>query len=250
MADAPGTSISAPCSCDPMRHNTTRGGFSLAELVVALTIGAILATLLFGALAAQVRLARAAAGRAAGSDALRTAAHVLSGEARRMSFRDVRAMSAESVAIRAFRGTAVVCSMTGMHAGVRYRGDRLPDPRKDSVIIIADDGTETGLALRDARSGSQSCDAAAGEAVQLWTLSDSVGGAVAMLLFESGSFYLSNRALRYRIGNEGRQPLTPEVFHGTSGFDETTATPSLAFRLALRPDQPTHFALPLGGRAP
>jgi prepilin-type N-terminal cleavage/methylation domain-containing protein len=250
MADVPGTSTSVRCSCEPTRHDAARGGFSLAELVVALTIGAILATLLFGALAVQVRLARGAAARAAGSDAVRTAAHVLSGEARRMSSGDLRAVSAESVAIRAFRGTAIVCGTNGAHADVRYRGDRLPDPRKDSVIIIAASGTETALALRDARTGTGSCSVSAGEDVQVWTVSDSVADAVMMLLFESGSFYISNRALRYRIGNEGRQPLTAEVFHGTSGFNPAAAPSSLAFHLALRPGRPAHFAPPLAGHTP
>ena len=35
------------------------------------------------------------------------------------------------------------------------------------------------------------------------------GGAA--LVFESGTYYLSQRALRYRAGAEGRQPLTEEV---------------------------------------
>jgi hypothetical protein len=34
-----------------------------------------------------------------------------------------------------------------------------------------------------------------------------------MLIFESGSYHLSSRALRYRIGAAGRQPLTAEALH-------------------------------------
>ena len=37
-----------------------------------------------------------------------------------------------------------------------------------------------------------------------------IGGGAA-LVFESGTYYLSQRALRYRIGAEGRQPLTDEL---------------------------------------
>jgi hypothetical protein len=45
-----------------------------------------------------------------------------------------------------------------------------------------------------------------------WQTAPAVNGRGVLLLFESGNYYLSSRALRYRIGAAGRQPLTPDLF--------------------------------------
>src|SRR5919201_1784866 len=60
-------------------------GYTLAELLVALTLLAVLATVLFGALLAHVRLARQLAHRVVEADAVRTASTVIGGELRRAS---------------------------------------------------------------------------------------------------------------------------------------------------------------------
>jgi prepilin-type N-terminal cleavage/methylation domain-containing protein len=191
-----------------------RPGFSLAELLAVLALTGLLAALMFGVLAMQIRVARQVAARTATTDAVRLTIHVLGGETRRMVPADVRALAAESLAVRAFRGVALVCPATGDHVFVRYRGDRAPDPRKDSALVVTPGREPTVVAMTDARraSGMAPCVARAGEEVLRLTVPAPVDDAAAMLVFETGSYYLSARALRYRLGSEGRQPLTPELF--------------------------------------
>jgi hypothetical protein len=55
------------------------------------------------------------------------------------------------------------------------------------------------------------CTALAGEIIMEWRLGVNPPPASALLTFESGSYHLSGRALRYRIGSAGRQPLTSEA---------------------------------------
>jgi hypothetical protein len=45
-----------------------------------------------------------------------------------------------------------------------------------------------------------------------WTVQPAIDTASVLLLFESGAYYLTAGALRYRLGAEGRQPVTTELF--------------------------------------
>jgi hypothetical protein len=90
-----------------MQNNGARAGTSLVEVLAVMTLTGLLLTLVAGVCRAQLRLARATAERAARSDAVRTAGVVLAGEARRMTRADVRALSDDSIAVRAFRGTGI-----------------------------------------------------------------------------------------------------------------------------------------------
>jgi type II secretory pathway pseudopilin PulG len=216
-------------------------GFALAETLVAATIAGLLSTLLLGAMAVQVRLARLAAERASAAETIRTAAHVVSGEVARLTSRDVRAIASDSLATRVFRGTGTVCGSKGDGVRIRFRGDRQPDPRKDSVVVIDATGAESALGLVGARlAPTEACASSGGETVQVWTLSEPVQDAAVVLLFESGSFYISASALRYRLGSEGRQPLTAELLRAPSGFEVlrdgmlryTLATEGRAVRIA------------------
>lgn len=228
MAIVPSRSTFAPPARSPEPH---RPGYSLMELIVALSIFAVVTALLYGALAAQVRLARATTQRAAAGDAVRTASHVLAGEARRMSSADVRAADADSVALRSFRGSAIVCAATAPGKfNVRYRGDRAPDANKDSVLVISATAPPLTAALEVAGiAQSDSCVPLHGEAVMSWTVMPATDSAAIMLVFESGTYYISSRALRYRRGAEGRQPLTAELLAQppsglTAGADALIAT--------------------------
>jgi hypothetical protein len=190
-----------------------REGTGLAELLAGLALALLIGVLVGGILMAQLRLARSVADRAAAADAVRVAGAVMQGEMRRTFAPDVRAWSADSVAVRAFRGAAMPCVIDGSMAHVRYSGDRLPDARKDSVVSIDAVGTERPFALVDSRPSTEpACTAAPGEDLLQWRLSGPPDDAVALLVFESGSYYLAARALRYRLGAEGRQPLTAERF--------------------------------------
>lgn len=211
-----------------------RPGSSLVELLAVLAIAALLGAVLVSTFIAQLRLARTAADRVLDADAVRTASSILAGELRRATPADVRALTRDSISIRAFRGTAVVCAAVSDLVTVRYRGDRLPDPRKDSVLVIGADGSAGEAALVDARAVSaEGCVPLAGETVLALRLALPPHSPAVLLMFESGRYYLTARALRYRLGSEGRQPLTAEAFHHpATRFLETASPRQLDFDLA------------------
>ncbi|CAN5816112.1 hypothetical protein BH23GEM9_BH23GEM9_15300 [soil metagenome] len=221
---------------------------SLAELLAALALTSLLGTLLTGLLIAQLRVARNVADRALAADAIRTVRVVLEGEGRRILREDVRALEPESLSIRAFRGAAVPCADSAGRVQVRYRGDRMPDLRKDSVLVIAALSGRS-LQLIDSRVvvPVASCVTRPGEVVLGWQLESAAPDAAVLLLFESGSYYMSSRALRYRIGSGGRQPLTAELFSNPySQFAASSASPSIEVNLeTLRTGQLVELVAPL-----
>jgi prepilin-type N-terminal cleavage/methylation domain-containing protein len=228
-----------------------RRGYTLAELLASLAVGSLLAVLLLGLLAAQVRVARHATLRAAQADAMRVTTHVVGGEFRRMAAADLRAASADSVSVRAMRGMAVPCAAGGDPLAVRYRGERLPDPRKDSVLVLSAVLAERASRLADVQAASSAaCGVGPGEVALMWTLEPPAESASVLLVFEAGSYYLTARALRYRLGAEGRQPVSSEVFiHPETRF--LPGTPgALGMRLAAEPGRAVSFDLYLGGGPP
>jgi prepilin-type N-terminal cleavage/methylation domain-containing protein len=209
---------------------TLRPGFSLLELITAMTLGAITAAVLGGVLLVQLRLAREAGSRSISADALRTAVAVLHGEVRRGAPADVRAASRDSIAVRAFRGSAVVCAVDHDRLYLAYRGDRLPDPRKDSLLLVDGSGSERAFAVLDVQHTASPCPDANGSTGLRVRVSAPAPAYGVALVYESGSYYLSTRALRYRLGAEGRQPLTPELFvQGHSSF--SVGASGIAYRL-------------------
>ena len=199
-----------------------RPGYSLIEAVVALALSALLMAVISGICVAQMRLARAAAQQAETAEAVRTVAAVMGGEARRMTAGDVGAVGGDSIALRAFRGSAIVCGAGGPAISVRYRGDRLPDPAKDSLLVLLN-GAESVVALFDAAPAAGACAAGPGEQLFTFDTSAPVPNGSVLLLFEHGSYHLRDRALRYRIGAGGRQPLTSESLqHPLTRFDGVT----------------------------
>jgi hypothetical protein len=219
-----------------MRNDAVAAGSSLVEVLAVLTLTCLLLALVVGICIAQLRLARATADRAAITEAARTTAFVLSGEARRMTRDDVRALSGDSISVRAFRGVAIPCSMGSDGAIVRYSGDRLPDSGKDSVLVLTAAGSAV-LTLLGSTTASASCIAHSGESIMEWRFDGNVPPASVMLIFESGSYHLSGRALRYRMGAAGRQPLTAEALrHPGSRF---TSIDDDALRFDIESDHET-----------
>jgi prepilin-type N-terminal cleavage/methylation domain-containing protein len=209
-------------------------GFTLAELIVTMTLLGILAALVFGALAANVRLARLLAQRIVEADAVRTATTVLGGELRRASARDIAAVGFDSIALRAFRGIAVACGGASNGVLVHFRGDRMAEPTKDSAIWIGASGRPTSIAIDGVQpASSTSCVGVEAGAVQLWRTSPQVGGRGVLLLFERGTYHLSGGALRYRLGAAGRQPLTADLFTHPASHFERAGTDAIAFLLAV-----------------
>ena len=129
--------------------------------------------------------------------------------------------SGESLEVQAFRGTGVACPVGG--GLVVVRGVRLPDPRKDSVRILGDDGRWRGHRLVSAEHRpEEECPVSGPGRRQRWTMDPEPEMPwVAGRYFERGSYHLADGALRYRRGRGGRQPLTPELLHPESRFVST-----------------------------
>ena len=86
-----------------------------------------------------------------------------------------------------------------------FAGLRLPNPEKDSVLIVHAQGTSL-FALRAADTGA--CGSATGQRLRVFG-APSPG---IVLLYENAIYFFRDRALRIRTGAEGRQPITEEWF--------------------------------------
>jgi type II secretory pathway pseudopilin PulG len=188
-----------------------RPGFSTIELLVALTLGALVAGAALALLVGQSRLVRSTGDAADAAEALRTATQVLSAETRWLvPTLDVRAVARDSLSLRALRGSGVVCALDPAYgAVVRYRGLRDPDPSKDSVLIERGPHTEVTALLLGVITTGAVCDSV--PAIKL-AVNQPLAVGDLLLVFESGNYYLSSGALRYRLGAEGRQPITAVLF--------------------------------------
>lgn len=146
----------------------------------------------------------------------RIARHTLAQELRTgLSGIDWVAGTGDSVVVRAFRGTAVRCADASPPSwAVRYAGLRRPDPAKDSVLVLANDGVWRVAGLVRARARRGVCGQGAGE---VWELNPAVPGAVVGRVFERGSYHVAAGAFRYRPGRGGRQPLTAQVLRTGAG---------------------------------
>ena len=200
-----------------------RAGVSAPEAIVALLLGLLVVHMGLSTLArlrtTQLRLAS----RTDGLVAMRAAPHILRRELRDAVPGDDWSQDGDSLSLRAFRGTALVCPYAGPadELTVTFRGDRRPDPTKDSVVLLDGVGGRVVRALTAVTSGSGSGCMAADSAAPLetWRLDAAVPPAsVVARLFERGSYHLSAAALRYRRGASGRQPLTPEVWSDSTGW--------------------------------
>ncbi len=129
----------------------------------------------------------------------------------------------DSLWLRAFRGVGLVCPGPSRPNEwiVAYRGERDPDPSKDSIEVTYPDGTIRYAALTGVGSAPGGCGVTdSTETMSLWRIDPALPtGPVLTRLFERGSYHFSLSALRYRRGRGGRQPLTPEVWKdGATGW--------------------------------
>jgi hypothetical protein len=129
----------------------------------------------------------------------------------------------DSLPLRAFRGWGLTCPGGDTHRGVTvvaYRGERTPNPAKDSVLVLTGAGWVPADLVHRSRTRQPLCPDGLDSDTELWTLDPPLSG-VLMRVFEHGSYHVAGGALRYRRGRGGRQPLTAEVFAGTSALEGT-----------------------------
>jgi hypothetical protein len=208
-------------ACDRAR------GWTLLELVVCLLLVTGIGSATLRAYATlRVGVERSASVGSAGH-AVRTVRSVLRDElgsgARGV---DWFVLPPDSVLLRAFRAVAFPCgAASDSTLTVALRSGRVPDPEKDSVLILLDDATWVAADLAS-RVPSEDCaearpaPAGSDPRVERWRLRPMPSGpATVLAVFESGSYHLSAGALRYRRGAGGRQPLTETVFAGAAFVD-------------------------------
>jgi len=194
----------------------SRAGIGLLELLVAAVLATIVVAVAVMLLQAQGAVARNLTARSERNDAQRAAFAILQAELRASTTPDVGAVGRDSVTGRTFRGYGIVCGFRSPDVFLRYRGLRLPDSAKDSVLQL---GVESVIAFTSVRVDSTACPHSTGEQVVAvrWAAPPRVGAG--WLFFERGGYHLSTYALRYRQGTGSRQPVTTEVFDdGRSSF--------------------------------
>jgi hypothetical protein len=211
-----------------------RDGVALLEVMTsAVLLGIVCATCTM-LLRAQTLVLRNSAEHAAGDEALRTGRVIVGGELRALTRADVYAVGKDSIALRAFRGWAIVCDGHNGQYSLRYRGLRDPDAAKDSLLVF---GTSQVAAFKLVTRTA--CVLIADEqAVQLTTTLPLSNGAI-VLLFESGAYSLGTNALRYHRGAEARQPMTDELVDVRGSAFAADTSGNLALTLRTRPDGPT-----------
>ena len=209
---------------------TRRGGFTAVEALVALLLLLLVLQAGWGLTAGMARASFTLAERAESLAAARAAGWIVQEELEgARAGVDVSSPAGDSIALRAFRGTARVCGrVAARELAVRWNGLRAPNPAKDSVLVLVATGVWVRRALQARTKAAGVCgpgaepdvdpnvdpsvDPSGDSTEERWTLTDSVSGALLLRVFERGSYHLSDAALRYRIGLGGRQPLTPANF--------------------------------------
>lgn len=208
-----------------------RRAFTLLEVLVGLLL-ACLTVGLATAVVARQRLAQDALGRRAERLATARLARHLLGREVRASAVPTTAGPTDSLPLRAFRGTAVVCPTPPDAPGlwVEVEGIREAEPSKDSVEVVTALGGRVIHGLQGRETSPHRC-RPGGATLERWTLSgEPPPEAVWARYFESGAYHIAERALRYRRGAAGRQPLTPEVL-AVPGGGFTAEGSSLRVRL-------------------
>jgi hypothetical protein len=201
-----------------------RKGTSVVETLVALLVGLMVLHLTLDVLArgrvVQARIAE----QLEWTQALRITRVILRRElSRGVPGRDWTLRAPDSLRLRAFRGAARVCrtGADSLTLNVLYGGVRRPDPRKDSVLVLTGDGKWTARDLVEVGPPTGSCDPPSNRPPERWQMDAGVQGtAVLARVFETGSYHIVDRALRYRPGLSGRQPISAEVLGSpASGFE-------------------------------
>lgn len=208
-----------------------RGGYTLAEALVALLLLALLLQVAWTATAVHGRAAFTVFERAKMLEAARISGWVLRSELG-VGVRGVDWEAGDdTVSLRAFRGLGVTCGPASEPGGLAVRSTlmRALDPAKDSVLVLWPDGYWRTHALIRGSVGPACVE---GESpTEVWAIDPPVAGGLLVRVFERGAYHLSDSAFRYRRGAGGRQPLTPRTLSRSSSLDPAGS----AVRLDLEP---------------
>jgi hypothetical protein len=250
-----------------------RGGWTLPELLVGSFVAALLLGGAVGLLHRTARVVQTLVEREEGMETVRTVWSILHHEVgsgvpgRDWELEGDSHEDGRALRLRAFRGLALPCDWApGSREGVVvWRGHRTPDPERDSVLVLTQDGTWRAVALGAHSPETGSAQGAPGEgepdshgsdggtcppdfagASATWTLSEGPGQILFLRYFERGRYSLEDGAFRYRRGGEGRQPLTPERVGAGSRF-RLTQEGRLEVELELEPGGHVRWRLPSPG---
>lgn len=211
---------------------TRRAGSSLVELVMTLMLIGLIGVMCTLLMRTQSRLLRHNTESAAAAEVMRSARAVLHGELRDITRPDVRAVAADSIGLRVFRGWAIVCATHEMRATLRYRGLRSPDASKDSLLVLGEDRV---MSFTQSARPALPCELRADEQQESIEATTALRTGSVVLVFESGAYHFAASALRYRRGAEGRQPITDELLdHRASRFTLDPAERGVSVRLRTR----------------
>jgi hypothetical protein len=156
------------------------------------------------------------------------------------------ARGGDTLDLRAFRGQGLIDEGETEGATIRlcYWGTRSPIPDKDSVLLLGKDGRWSAHDLRNRTEISTGCLGAAGGTEERWSLSPDPPPSAWAKLYEKGSYHLSSGALRYRRGEGGRQPLTPERIESGKFMGPTEGGSPFAWELTIHSTTPTPDSVP------
>ena len=196
-----------------------RAGSTLVELLTTLTVLGIVAVACASLIRTQSILLKHTSEHAAAAEALRAGRTVMRAELQDQLAPDRHVVAPDSIAMRVFRGIGIICSTDSPRVTMRYRGVRQPDPAKDSIIVA---GSERIGSIRLLSSRIDACPTATGEQLIAIELDSATTLGDAVLFYETGAYHLASRALRYRRGASGLQPITDDfIDHGRSHFATT-----------------------------
>ncbi|MEZ4417447.1 MAG: hypothetical protein R3E10_16960 [Gemmatimonadota bacterium] len=183
-----------------------RSGAAGIEWVLGVLLAVLVLAMGFQGMARLQRALTHATARSELESAFAAVTRILGDELRAgVPGRDWWVYPPDSVAVRAFRGTATVCAARGAELTVSFRGDRVAVPAKDSVLVLDGDSRWSVAALTRVGPSSGPCGNGRPER---WVLDRSIPDATVVRLYERGVYILAGGTLRYRRGAAGRQPLT------------------------------------------
>lgn len=207
-----------------------------------MTLGLIVLASLAAVVSSTLRWNRYLIARAEGLEVARTVWVVLDQELRDGRFgRDWTLDEAGVLHLRAFRGLGRVCGAADGRWVVAYRGWRLPDVERDSLLVLGSDARWRASSLESVHSqpSADGCGADGRDATLRMGWSDTETVApIVIRVFERGSYHLADRAFRYRSGRGGRQPLTVERVAESSHFGVVGGALQVTLDVAATGDRP------------